>query len=187
MKYIHLHCQPLNGVWVDPGSSLSSHSGTLYCITLHCMHLCSPGLALPSHLVLNHCFKLWLSIATTLLKCLCNWRVQILSVLFSPELWMSASSTGPVAPSPAAALTGLDPAAFAMLCAVLMVEVARLLYSSPFACQCSSSVLILTPFLCSVYSSFVQRWCCHVHCRCHGAQASKWAVQKDIPQGVSRE
>ena len=33
--------------------------------TLHCMHLSSPGLALTSHQVLNHCFRLWLSIATT--------------------------------------------------------------------------------------------------------------------------
>lgn len=31
----------------------------------HCMHLSSPGLVLPSDQVLNHWFKLWLSISTT--------------------------------------------------------------------------------------------------------------------------
>jgi len=32
MRRSHLHCQPLNEVWegADPGSSLSSHSGTLH-------------------------------------------------------------------------------------------------------------------------------------------------------------
>ena len=55
----HFHCQPFNEVWerVEPGSTPSGHS-------MHCMHLSSPGLALPSHQVLNHCFKLWLSITT---------------------------------------------------------------------------------------------------------------------------
>jgi len=59
----HLHCQPLNEVWegVHPGSSPSNHS-------VHCMHLSSAGLALPSHQVLNHCFKPWLSISTRLPK-----------------------------------------------------------------------------------------------------------------------
>ena len=53
-------CQPLNEVWeeVDPGSTPFSHSGALRCIVLHCIHLGSPGLALPSHQVLNHCFRL---------------------------------------------------------------------------------------------------------------------------------
>ena len=32
---------------------------------MHCIHLSSPGLALPSQQVLNHWFKLWLSISTT--------------------------------------------------------------------------------------------------------------------------
>ena len=32
---------------------------------VHCMHLSSPGLALPSHQVLNHCFRLCLSISAT--------------------------------------------------------------------------------------------------------------------------
>jgi len=32
---------------------------------LHCMHLSSPGLALHSYQVFNHCFRLWLSISTT--------------------------------------------------------------------------------------------------------------------------
>jgi len=51
----HLHHQPLNEVWegVDPGSTPSSHSGVL-CY----MHLNSPGLALLSHQVLNHYFRL---------------------------------------------------------------------------------------------------------------------------------
>ena len=31
----------------------------------HCMHLSCPGLALPSPQVLHHCFRPWLSIATT--------------------------------------------------------------------------------------------------------------------------
>jgi len=58
-RYPHLRCQPLNKVWegMDPGSAPSNHS--------HCMHLSPPGLALSSHQVLNHCFKLWLSISTT--------------------------------------------------------------------------------------------------------------------------
>ena len=32
MRYPHLHCQPLIGVWegVDPGSTPSSHSGVLH-------------------------------------------------------------------------------------------------------------------------------------------------------------
>ena len=53
----HFHCQPLSEVWegVDPGSTPSSHPGALS----------SPGLALPSHQVLNHCFRSWLSISTT--------------------------------------------------------------------------------------------------------------------------
>ena len=52
-----LHCQPLHEVWerVDPGSSPSNQ--------LHCVHLSSPGLALPSHQVCNHCFRLRLSIS----------------------------------------------------------------------------------------------------------------------------
>ena len=33
---------------------------------VHCMHLSSSGLVLPSHQVLHHCFKSWLSISTTL-------------------------------------------------------------------------------------------------------------------------
>jgi len=55
-------CQPLNEGWegVDPGSTPSS----LSCIALHWMHLSSPGLALPSHQVLNHCFRPWFSIST---------------------------------------------------------------------------------------------------------------------------
>jgi len=32
---------------------------------LYCKHLSSPGLALPSYQVLNHCFKPWISITTT--------------------------------------------------------------------------------------------------------------------------
>ena len=32
---------------------------------VHCMHLSSPGLALPAHQVLNHCFRLLISISTT--------------------------------------------------------------------------------------------------------------------------
>jgi len=57
----YLHCQPLNEVWaeVDPGS-------TLPVTQAHCTHLSSPGLALPSHQVLNHWFRLWLSISSTL-------------------------------------------------------------------------------------------------------------------------
>ena len=51
----HLYCQPLNEVWegVDSGSSPSGQSGAM-----HCMQLSSPGLALSSHQVLYHCFKL---------------------------------------------------------------------------------------------------------------------------------
>jgi len=47
-----LHCQPLKEIWerVDPGSTPSITQ-------VHCMHLSSPGLALPSHQVLNHCFR----------------------------------------------------------------------------------------------------------------------------------
>ena len=32
---------------------------------VHCMHLSCPGLALPSHQVLHHCFRPWLSISAT--------------------------------------------------------------------------------------------------------------------------
>ena len=44
--------------WLHPFQSL-----------LHCMHLSFPGLVLPSHQVLNCCFKPWLSISTTLSHC----------------------------------------------------------------------------------------------------------------------
>ena len=69
-KCPHLHCQALNEGWeeVDPGSSPSGHS-------VHCKHLSSPGLALPSHQVLNHCLKSWLNISTIpvfFLYLLCN-------------------------------------------------------------------------------------------------------------------
>jgi len=52
-RYPHLLYQPLNEGWegVDPGFTPSSHSGALHALS-------SPGLALPSHQVLNHCFKL---------------------------------------------------------------------------------------------------------------------------------
>ena len=33
---------------------------------VHCIHLSSPGLALPSHQVLHHCFRPWLSISATM-------------------------------------------------------------------------------------------------------------------------
>jgi len=58
--HAHFHCQPLNELWegVEPGC-------TLPVTQLHCIHLSSPGLALPSHQVLNHWFKVWLSISTT--------------------------------------------------------------------------------------------------------------------------
>jgi len=48
----HFLCQPFKEFWeeMDPGSTPSGHS-------MHCMHLSSPGLALPSHQVLNHCFR----------------------------------------------------------------------------------------------------------------------------------
>ena len=35
---------------------------------VHWMHLRSPGLALPSHQVLNHCFKPWLTKSVTILQ-----------------------------------------------------------------------------------------------------------------------
>jgi len=49
----HLHCQPLYEIWegVHPGFTPSCHSGALHALSF-------PGLALPSHQVLNHCFKL---------------------------------------------------------------------------------------------------------------------------------
>jgi len=49
----HLLCQPLNEVWegVDPGSTPPVTQ--VYCI----VNLSSPGLALPSHQALNHCFR----------------------------------------------------------------------------------------------------------------------------------
>jgi len=60
-----LHCQPLKeGSWLHPFWSLKVHR----------MHLSSPGLALPTHQVLNHCFIPRLSIsatATNTLECLC--------------------------------------------------------------------------------------------------------------------
>ena len=51
-RYPCLHCQPLNEVWnrMDPDSTHSRHSAAL-------LQLSSPGLALPSYQVLNHCFK----------------------------------------------------------------------------------------------------------------------------------
>jgi len=54
------HYQHLNEIWkrVDPGSTISGHS-------VHCIHLSSPVLALPSHQVLNHCFRPRLSISAT--------------------------------------------------------------------------------------------------------------------------
>ena len=52
-RYPCLHCQLLGEVREeeDPGSTLSVTQ-------VHCMHLSSPGLALPSHQVLNHCHDL---------------------------------------------------------------------------------------------------------------------------------
>ena len=62
-KSPHFHCQPLNEGWegVDPGCSPSGHSGAF-----NCMQLSFPGLALPSHQVLHHCFKPRLSISAPL-------------------------------------------------------------------------------------------------------------------------
>ena len=53
-KYLCLHCQPLNDIWegVDTDCTPSNHSGAL-----HCMHLSSSGLALPSHHMLSHWFR----------------------------------------------------------------------------------------------------------------------------------
>jgi len=59
-KHPSLHCQPLNEVW--EGWILAP---ALLVTQLHCMHLSSPGLALPSHQVLNHCSRPRLSISTT--------------------------------------------------------------------------------------------------------------------------
>ena len=56
-----LHCQPLNEVW--EGVDLSP---PLLVTQVHYMHLSSSGLALSSHQVFNHCFKLRLCISTTL-------------------------------------------------------------------------------------------------------------------------
>ena len=63
-EQLWFHCQPLNEVWeeVDPGSNPSGHSGSL-----HCTHLSSPVLALPSCQMFNHYFKPWLSIFTTII------------------------------------------------------------------------------------------------------------------------
>jgi len=47
----------------------------------HCMHLSSPGLALPSHQVLNHCFKPWLTISTTLNINICIQLKVILTLI----------------------------------------------------------------------------------------------------------
>jgi len=41
--------------------------------SVHCMYLSSPGLALPSHQVLHHCFRPWLSISATV-----SWSVALL-------------------------------------------------------------------------------------------------------------
>jgi len=64
-RYPQLQFQPLNEGWegVDPGCSPSGHSGAF-----NCMQLSSPGLALPSHQVLHHCFKPRLSISATHLQ-----------------------------------------------------------------------------------------------------------------------
>ena len=53
VSYPHLHCQPLNEIWerMDPGSSPPNHSDELHAPEL-------PWLALPSHQVLNHWFRL---------------------------------------------------------------------------------------------------------------------------------
>jgi len=56
----HLHCQPLNELW--KGWILAP---LLLVNQEHCLHLCSPGLALPSHQVLNHWFRPWLSTSAT--------------------------------------------------------------------------------------------------------------------------
>ena len=52
VRHPHLYCQPLNevqegGSWLHP---LLVSQG-------HCMHLSSPGLALPSYQVLSHWFR----------------------------------------------------------------------------------------------------------------------------------
>jgi len=64
-RYPYFHWQPLNEVWegVDPGSTPSWDD----------VHLSSPGLAQPSHQMLNHCFKAWLSISTMLTSRLHAW------------------------------------------------------------------------------------------------------------------
>jgi len=48
----HLHCQPLNEGW--KGWILAA---ALLVTQMHCLHLSSPGLALPSHQLLHHCFR----------------------------------------------------------------------------------------------------------------------------------
>jgi len=56
----------------DPGS-------TCPITQLYRMHLSSPGLALLSHQMLHHCFRLWLSISTTW-----GWNLMILEVSPNP-------------------------------------------------------------------------------------------------------
>jgi len=50
-KIAHLYCQCLGEAW--EGLALP-----LPVTQVHCMHLISPGWALPSHQVLHHCFRL---------------------------------------------------------------------------------------------------------------------------------
>ena len=65
-RYHHLHYQPLNEVCegMDPVSTPSGVGGT-QTTQACCLHLSSPGLSLPSHQVLNHWFRPWLSISAT--------------------------------------------------------------------------------------------------------------------------
>jgi len=68
------HCQPLSEVWerVDPGSTPSSHSGTLLAPELSCV---GPTF----YQVLNHCFKLWLSISAIDIAAGCLYTLSLLA------------------------------------------------------------------------------------------------------------
>ena len=61
----------------------------LLVIQLHCMHLSSPGLALPSHQVLNHCFRPRLNISTT------DPSVLLFAEVFAAEGGLQKNKTTP--------------------------------------------------------------------------------------------